>query len=131
MVFSAATINTTSYSSYAAGNNKVYVPVKPMSVVYAQFDHVAGFAAKNGQSGVSVSKARILNSLIDQLVSMKAQSSSNVSGKGEARLSDEQIDAMIADYQARIQNTVEAAKQVPYAITGVVPDAGALFSIVA
>lgn len=130
MVFNAATINASSYSNFVSGGSgKIYVPVKPMSVVYAQFDHVSGFAAKNGQSGVSVSRARILNSLIDQLITMKAQPSSNAQLGGRERMSDEQIDAMISQYQSQIQNIVETAKQTPYALAGMMPDVGAGFSI--
>ena len=96
-------LNAQMYNSqFSAGASKLFVPVNPSAVVYAQFDHISGVAARQGQTGVSVSKIRILNTLIDQLVIMKRDKS--------------------------IKQTPQAASE---ATTGAAPESGALFSIAA
>ena len=50
-----------SNSSIVAAAGKMYVPVSKSALLYSHFDHVSGVAAGNGQSGVSISKLRILN----------------------------------------------------------------------
>ena len=60
-----------SNSSIVAAAGKMYVPVSKSALLYSHFDHVSGVAAGNGQSGVSISKLRILNSLIERVSAIK------------------------------------------------------------
>lgn len=119
-----------SYSGLASGSSsgKLYVPVNPSSVIYAQFDHISGVAAKSGQHGVSVTKIQILNALIENLSKLKTSSASNSQIK-ETNLTDEQVDVLIKNYQQQIQNTMAQAQNSPYFLTGARPEASALFSI--
>jgi len=130
-MITAASVNnslpTVSYSSVASGNNdKLYVPVKPVNVVYTQFDHVAGVAAKPNQAGVTVSKVQILNSLIDQLVSMKAFPKVD---SDDLMLDDKKIDVLIDSFQNKLQTTIQTAQATGYGLAGATPDVGALFSL--
>lgn len=89
------------------------VPVKPSQYVYSQFQYVSGYPAKKGQEGVSVDKLKILNTLIDQLVTMKQKNiSPKISTQGE--ISDNQIDALIKQYQEQIKVTLSATENLPY-----------------
>lgn len=118
-------LNAYSYNNFVSGaGGKLYVPVKPSSVVYAQFDHVSGFAAKSNQNGVSVSKIQILNSLINQLVSMK----NTPKVQPDVNMTGDQMDAMIENYQGQIQASMQMAQATGYGLAGVKPQAGQMFS---
>ena len=122
------TLNAYSYSniSHSSGaSGKLYVPVNPTSVLYAQFNHVSGVPAKQGQNGVSISKIQILNTLIDNLSRIKK---SAVTEKNSV-MSDAQAEVLIKNYQAQIQSATQSAKSTPYALAGVQPMAGSLFQI--
>lgn len=116
-----------SVASYGAGG-KLYVPVSPSSVIYAQFDHISGIAVKGDQRGVSVSKIQILNSLIENLSRIKSTAKNNPVVK-ETHLSDEQVDNLIKNYQTQLKQTVAQASSNPYLLSGVKPQSGSLFSI--
>ena len=103
------TLNAYSYSniSHSSGaSGKLYVPVNPNSVLYAQFNHVSGVPAKQGQNGVSISKIQILNTLIDNLSRIKK---SAVTEKNSV-MSDAQAEVLIKNYQAQIQSATQSAK---------------------
>ena len=119
-----------SYNVMTSGGfgGKLYVPVKPSSVVFAQFDHISGIAAKNGQSGVSISKIKILNTLIENLSKIKTNSKNNYIVK-DSHLSDEQVDVLIEKYQKEIKTVVSLAQSNPFILSGVIPEAGALFAL--
>ena len=120
-------LNAYSYNNVVAGTgSKLHVPVKPSSVIYAQFDHISGFAARANQKSVPVSKIQILNTLINQLVSMK-NAPKPVQDVGS--MSESQMDVLIKDYQGQIQTSVALAQNTGYGLAGVAPEAGALFSI--
>jgi hypothetical protein len=122
-------LNAHSYNSqFSAGANKLFVPVHPSAVVYTQFDHVSGVAARQGQTGVSVSKIRILNTLIDQLVLMKRDKSIQQTPQAA---SEATIDARIQSYQKEIHSLMKLAQNNPYILPGAAPTNGALFSIAA
>jgi hypothetical protein len=123
MLYSIGTLNPYSYGSFASGSSsgKLYVPVNPMAVVYAQFDHISGIAARQGENGVSISKIQILNTLIEHLTAIKAEPKT-----GTANMSDKQVDALIRNYQKQIQQAVHST---PYILSGAQPQSGALFSI--
>ena len=78
MISSLGNMNAFTYSTISsAGTGKLYVPVSQNSLLYSHFSHVSGVAAKNDQSGVSISKIRILNSLIENLTNAKTASVEN------------------------------------------------------
>lgn len=127
MISNITNLNPYSYpvsitSSGASG--KLFVPVNPGSVIYAQFDHISGVAAKEGQRGVSVSKIQILNTLIENLARIKA----NPKTSKVMEISDEQADALIKNYQQQIAQAIQAS-QASFALSGARPTAGALFAI--
>jgi hypothetical protein len=119
MVSGINVLNPTSYSPIVnggVGSGKIYVQVKPNQVVYSQFEHVSGYASKsNPDSGISVSKINILNTLIDQLVKIQ---SDTTKPKLPTDLTDSQVDAIIKDYQDKIQNAINTAKTNPFALSG-------------
>ena len=119
-------VNSYSYNSVVSGGSKLYVPVKPAMVIYSQFDHVAGVAAKPNQQGIPVSKVQILNSIIDQLSSIKASPKLEVKN-GE--MTDKQLDVLIEHFQTKLQTTIQTAQATGYGLAGAAPQAGALFSI--
>ena len=111
-----------SNSSIVAAAGKMYVPVSKSALLYSHFDHVSGVAAGNGQSGVSISKLRILNSLIERVSAIK-----NEPAKTLKEVSPDQADALIQNYQKQLQQ----ALQTPYILNGAQPQAGDLFSLLA
>ena len=122
-------MNVYSYNQVVSGgSNKLYIPVKPASVVYAQFEHISGVAAKPNQKGVSISKLQILNTLISQLVSMKSKPKADPE-VAKTDLSNEQVDALIKNYQGQIQTSIKIAQNTGYGLAGAVPEAGALVNI--
>jgi hypothetical protein len=119
-------LNAHSYNSqFSTESSKLVVPVKPASVVYAQFDHITGVAAKQGQDGVPVSKMSILNVLIDQLILMKR----NAVKEDVFPSNDSDIDKQIQNYQSKIRELVKQAERNPFILPGAAPQSGALFSI--
>jgi len=114
--------NYANISSARAGA-KLYVPVNPSKLIYSNFDHVSGFAAKKGQSGVSISKIQILNTLIEHLTSLKSEKQLSAAKNA----TPEQIDSLIENYQ--IKQAVQAAQASQYGLAGVRPEPGAVFSI--
>ncbi len=129
-------VNTFSMNVYsydqvlAGGGSKLYIPVKPASVVYAQFEHISGVAARPNQRGVSISKLQILNSLISQLVSMKGKQHIDPES-AKTELSSDQMDALIKNYQGQIQTSIKIAQNTGYGLAGAAPEAGALLNITA
>ncbi len=114
---------------FSASSGRLYVPVKSSAVVFSQFDYVRGTPAEKGERGVPVDRIRILNTLIDQLVSMKK---SPISKEDVTELSDSQRDSLIQSYQNQIKQSV-AVSSLPgtYGLAGLLPEAGAVFSIMA
>jgi hypothetical protein len=111
-------MNTYSYSSVLSGSSgKIYVPVAANMVMYSQLEHISGFAASEHQHGVAIDKVQILNRLIEHLSSMKHTQPKTVS-KENITLDEKQVDALIKDYQAKIQDTLALAKAIPYATGG-------------
>lgn len=111
-----------SNSSIVAAAGKMYVPVSKSALLYSHFDHVSGVAAGNGQSGVSISKLRILNSLIERVSAIK-----NEPAKTLKEVSPDQADALIQNYQKQLRQ----ALQTPYILNGAQPQAGDLFTLLA
>lgn len=111
-------MNTYSYSSVLSGSSgKIYVPVAANMVMYSQLEHISGFAASEHQHGVAIDKVQILNRLIEHLSSMKHIQPKTVTQEN-ITLDEKQVDALIKDYQAKIQDTLALAKAIPYATGG-------------
>ena len=129
MMTNISNLSPYSYNGIASGgaSGKLYVPVNPANVIYAQFDHISGIAAKKGQHGVSITKIQILNTLIENLAKIKTQSSS--SEYQQMHLSDEQVDVLIKNYQQQIKQAVTQAQSVQYTAAGINSLSGALFAI--
>ena len=129
MMTNISNLSPYSYNGIASGgaSGKLYVPVNPANVIYAQFDHISGVAAKKGQHGVSITKIQILNTLIENLAKIKTQSSS--SEYQQMHLSDEQVDVLIKNYQQHIKQAVTQAQSVQYTAAGINSLSGALFAI--
>lgn len=134
MISTISNLSATAQSSnigspmYFRGSGKLQIPVNPALVIYSQFEHVSGVPAENAQQGVNISKIKILDTLIGRLSNMKQQPTIP---EESLELSDTQIDALIQDYQNRIQNIVTLAQSNPYALGSVAPETGVLFSIAA
>ena len=131
MLSDIRSLNANIYHSMVSrgiGTGKLYVTVKPNQVLYSQFEHVSGVASASSSSGVSVSKIQILNSLIERLTKVK---NDPVQPELPGDLSDEQVDAMIKDYQSQITTAVQTAKANPFALTGLSAPTGQLFNMVA
>ena len=128
----ASMTNLSSYSynfvSSSSVSSKLYVPVKPSNVIYAQFNHISGVAAKNGQTGVSISKIRILNSLIENFTRLKTNSANNPEVK-ETNLSSEQVDALIKTYQEKLESALAMSEVTPYVLQAKSSISGQLFSL--
>ncbi len=109
-------LSTYSYS-YASTHNasgKVAVPVKPYMVIYSQLEHISGYADPKGSNSISLNKVYMLNTLIDKVSSSNVDSASKkIDTTG---LSEEQLDSMISDYQAKLQTQLSTAKANPYAV---------------
>lgn len=126
MISNITNLNPYSYHVSSSGaSGKLFVPVNPSAVIYAQFNHISGVAAPKGQSGVSISKIQILNSLIENLSKIKGAQNSP---KKSVRITEAQADVLIEKYQKEIARSVQAA-QAQFMLNGVKPEMGAVFSI--
>ncbi len=123
MTSSISNINAFSYSSMASSGvaGKLYVPVSKSALLYSNFDHVSGIAAKSNQQGVSISKIRILNSMIERLSALKNEPKQSVTD-----ISDESAEVLIKQYQEQIKQTI---KTQPYITAGASPLPGEIFQI--
>jgi hypothetical protein len=125
MTSAIGNINAFSYGSSMANSaamGKLYVPVSKSVLLYSHFDHVSGVAVTSGQSGVSITKLRILNSLIEHMSAIK-----NEEPKTVQDISPERADALIQNYQQQLSK----ALQTPYILSGAQPQAGDLFTLLA
>ena len=126
MISNITNLNPYSYHVSSSGaSGKLFVPVSPSAVIYAQFNHISGVAAPKGQSGVSISKIQILNSLIENLSKIKGAQNSKTKS---VKLTEGQVDVLIEKYQKEIARSVQAS-QAQFMLNGAKPEAGALFSI--
>ncbi|OJF77154.1 MAG: hypothetical protein BKP49_03190 [Treponema sp. CETP13] len=133
MVNHIHTLNPNTYSHFIQGgiaNGKLVVPVAPANVIYSQLKHISGISTKSSTNdGVSISKVRILNTLIDRLVTMNQKLPKT---DNPMELSENQVDALIKDYQQKIKNTVAVAQANPYSLSGgTPPSTGSLFTLAA
>ena len=108
-----------------AGYGRMSLPVSPANYIYSQFEHVGGVPAPEGTNGVTITKLKILDVMIEQLNQMKKQPEMNTED-----LSNEQIDAMISQYEGQIKAARAANAVMPYAPAPQAPS-GVLFDIAA
>jgi hypothetical protein len=115
------------YALAASGSGKTSLPVSPGNYIYSHFKHVSGVPAPEGTRGVAITKLKILDVLIEQLGQMKKQPKA---AAGPATPSDEQLDALIEQYEGQIKAARAANNVMPYIPAPQAPP-GALFSLVA
>ena len=116
IVSNYAPLQTLSYSALprVSAGGRAYMPVNSNQVIYAHFKYVAGVAAPEGQSGMSVDKLSILNSLIDRLVNAKQTSMAEAKATKEVLKQDDvsgaKIDQLIQYYLSEIKrfNSIKA-----------------------
>jgi hypothetical protein len=101
------------------------LPVSPSNYIYSHFKHVSGIPAPDGVRGVSITRLKILDVLIEQLSQIKKQGDTSLRPTGP--VSDEQIDALIEQYEGQIRQAKAASAAAPYKPAPAAP-AGALFS---
>ena len=99
-----------SYAITASNSGRMSLPVSPANYIYSQFKHVAGVPAPDGTNGVTITKLKILDVLVEQLNQLKKQPDFNTND-----LSNEQIDAMISQYEGQIKAARAASNVMPYA----------------
>jgi hypothetical protein len=100
------------------------LPVSPASYIYSHFRHVSGTPAPEGTRGVAITKLKILDVLIEQLAQIKKKPETSL----ESAPSDEQIDALIKNYEGQIKAARAANTVMPYIPAPAAP-AGVLFSL--
>lgn len=131
MVSNVVSMNASSYGNlFISGNGSLAVPVTPSAVIYTQFNHIHGIAAGAGQEGIPVSRIKILNTLIEQLVTMNRNSV--ISKEQAASLDEDTQEDLIKLYQQKLQdNLAKASQPNTYGFAGIMPQPGAVFSIIA
>jgi hypothetical protein len=100
------------------------LPVSPALYIYSHFRHVSGVPAPEGTRGIAISKLKILDVLIEQLGRIKQQGTTDSSNAKP--VSDEQIDALIEQYEQQIRSAQAAS----LAAT-TMPQTGLVFNLVA
>lgn len=113
--------------SYASYNNfeKMYVPVNPANVVYAQFDNVSGVAARNGERSLPLNTLRVLNTLIEHARTMNL-SPNPADALSSKKMTSEEAAFLIDSYQSQIRSL---SKTVPYSLAGMKVEPSELVSI--
>jgi hypothetical protein len=102
------------------------LPVAPGLYIYSHFRHVSGVPAPEGTGGISISKLKILDVLIEQLGRIKKQGTAG--SAGAETMSEEQIDALIEQYEQQIRSTQAASQTVSFSP---MPQNGLVFNLVA
>ena len=104
------------------------LPVAPASYIYSHFKHVSGTPAPDGVRGVTVNKLKILDVLIEQRSQIKRQPPPD--SDAAFSMSEEQINALIEQYENQIRQARAASTVMPYSPMPTAP-AGAVFNLVA
>ena len=115
----ASSIPTIGYAIFVTNNGKPAIPVAPSSYIYSHFEHVSGVPAPEGGQGVAINKLKILDVLIDQLIQMKETPKPAVE-YGDF-ITDDQIDALILQYDKQLQAAKATSKAGPYQALPSVP----------
>ena len=89
-------------SRYSSG--KVSIPVARPYSLYARYKHVRGIPAPSGQSGVPISRLKMLNNLIEGLSKKKENLIQNsIDSKDQTR-----IDALVDQYAKELHQAVNS-----------------------
>jgi hypothetical protein len=125
---SANTVPSIGYAISAShsSSGKMSLPVSHANYIYAHFRHVYGTPAPEGVRGVPINKMKVLDVLIERLTQLKKNGDI-----GATSVSEDQIDALIEQYEQQIKQTAQSAVAVvPYQnVPAVQP--GMIFSFVA
>lgn len=132
MYYNGVVLNANSYSALFSSANStsvLSVPVSPNSVIYSQFDYIHGVPAASDQDGIPINRIHILDMLIGQLQKMNKP----VETSGPiTEMTEKQQDALIKQFQENIRNTLKATYNNSfYGYAGLLPESGAVFSILA
>jgi hypothetical protein len=114
-----------SVGSSALGG-RMSLPVSPAMYIYSHFRHVSGVPAPEGAQGIPISKLKILDVLIEQLSRIKKQGAANF--PSAETMSDEQINALIDQYEQQIRSSQAASRAASFAV---MPQSGLMFNLVA
>lgn len=109
---------------YAGG--RASFPVSPAAEIYAQFEHVSGYASTSGGT-VGLDRLEILNSIIDRLEAIKYQPlAAREASKG---LTPARVDALIKEYGEELHRAAVAPAK-PY-VGKPASSPGMIFSVAA
>jgi hypothetical protein len=100
------------------------LPVAPGNYIYSHFKHVSGTPAPEGTQGVTINKLKILDVLIEQLNQIKKRPEPSV----DFSMSDNQIDALIDQYENQIRQARATSAAMPYAPAPTAP-MGTIFNL--
>jgi len=108
------------YAISATLGSRVAVPVSPSAYIYSHFKHVSGVPASEGESGVNITKLKIIDTMIEQLSKMKKEP-------------DPLIDK-VQDEEKRMNSLLEKVRSVQAAnaknpFAPAVPHIGTIFSL--
>lgn len=124
----ANAIPSVGFAMSVSWNEKMTLPVSPANYIYSHFEHVSGLKAPDGSRGVAINKLKILDILIERLTQLKIQPQPYPTG-GEG-ISDQQIDALIEQYEQQIHLVQAASAAVPYT-PGAAAPLGMIFNLLA
>jgi hypothetical protein len=125
-MLSATVMPSIGYAMNAALGGRMSLPVAPALYIYSHFRHVSGVPAPEGTRGITINKLKILDVLIEQLSRIKKQ---GTAGSTSAEtMSEEQIDALIEQYEQQIRSTQVASESVSFSP---MPQSGLVFNMVA
>ena len=115
-------LNVNSYEnliSSGIGSGRLYVNVEPNMVMYTQYKHVSGVAAKKTEPTVPISKLQIVNALIDRLTEIKKITETKNQEldipANLGSLDDDHLDIIIDDLQYKIDTAAQIAQANPFA----------------
>jgi len=118
---------TYAYAARYGSGGRVSLPVAASQVYYANFKHVMGSPAPEGQAALSIDRLKVLDTLIDRLQAVKEEPLA--AREASPDLSTRRVDALIQQYGAEL-HALASAPAVPYAPRPSV-ESGMLFNLAA
>jgi hypothetical protein len=100
------------------------LPVSSGNYIYSHFKHVSGTPAPEGTHGVTINKLKILDVLIEQLSQIKKRPELST----DFSMSDNQIDALIEQYENQLRQVRAVNSAMPYTPTPAAP-VGVIFNL--
>ncbi|WP_223292801.1 hypothetical protein [Breznakiella homolactica] len=116
------------YAISMAGRGRMSLPVAPSSYIYSHFKNISGTPAPEGVQGVTITKLKVLDVLIEQLQQIKKNPGMSLDSADT--MTDQQVDALIEQYENQIKQAQAANAVMPYNPRPSAP-AGALFNLTA